>query len=90
MIVSNCCGSPFYEPGWPDNDICSACKEHADAIEEEEDHKPLMTLGCEEIVHGPNDPGDENDNIIITESDEAHKRAINKVSIETLKQNTAT
>lgn len=24
-------------------------------------HKPLMTVGCEEIVHGPNDPGDEND-----------------------------
>ena len=95
MKVSNCCGVPFYEPGWPDNDICSACKEHADAIEqavfdyaermnddseeEEAGHKPLMTLGCEEIVHGPNDPGDENDNIIITESDEANKRAINKV-----------
>ena len=27
----------------------------------DEFHKPLMTVGCEEIVHGPNDPGDEND-----------------------------
>jgi len=25
----------------------------------EYNHKPLMTVGCEEIVHGPNDPGDE-------------------------------
>ena len=35
MKVSNCCGAVFYEPGFPDNDICSACKEHADAVEEE-------------------------------------------------------
>ena len=33
-IVSNCCTAPFTYPGWPDSDICSACKEHAD-IEEE-------------------------------------------------------
>ena len=36
MKVSNCCGAPFYEPGYPDSDICSACKEHADAVDEEE------------------------------------------------------
>ena len=30
MIVSNCCGAQFNEPGWPDNDICGACREHAD------------------------------------------------------------
>ena len=36
MKVSNCCGAPFYEPGYPDNDICSACKEHADAVDDEE------------------------------------------------------
>ena len=90
MKVSNCCGALFYEPGYPDCDICTACKEHADPIEEEEDHKPLMTLGCEEIVHGPNDPGDENDNIIMTESDEADKRSINNVSMETSKEDTAT
>jgi hypothetical protein len=34
MKVTNCCGAPFYELGYPDNDICSACKEHADAAEE--------------------------------------------------------
>jgi len=36
MKVSNCCGALFVEPGWPDNDLCSACGEHADAIDEEE------------------------------------------------------
>ncbi len=28
--LSECCGAPFYEPGWPDNDICSDCKEHSE------------------------------------------------------------
>ena len=28
--VSNCCTAQFGYPGWPDNDICSACGEHAD------------------------------------------------------------
>jgi len=27
--VSNCCEATFYEPGYPDNDICSACGEHS-------------------------------------------------------------
>ena len=36
MFLSNCCGAPFYEPGYPDNDMCSACKEHADAVDDEE------------------------------------------------------
>ena len=36
MEVSNCCGASFYEPGYPDNDICSACKEHASPIEQDE------------------------------------------------------
>jgi len=35
--VSNCCGSLFIEPGYPDNDICSFCNEHADAVNEEEE-----------------------------------------------------
>ena len=35
MKVSNCCGAMFYEPGYPDSDICSACKEHAMGVEEE-------------------------------------------------------
>ena len=35
-MVSNCCTAPFGYPGWPDNDICSRCGEHADtAINEE-------------------------------------------------------
>ena len=36
MQVSECCGANFYEPGYPDNDMCSACGEHAGAMEEEE------------------------------------------------------
>ena len=36
MKVSDCCGALFYEPGWPENDICSACKEHANASEIDE------------------------------------------------------
>lgn len=27
--TSYCCGAGFYEPGWPDNDICSSCGEHS-------------------------------------------------------------
>jgi len=34
--VSNCCGALFMYPGWPDNDICSRCKEHS-GLQEEED-----------------------------------------------------
>ena len=26
---SNCCEATFHDPGYPDNDICSDCKEHA-------------------------------------------------------------
>ncbi len=33
--LSNCCTAPFGYPGWPDNDICSACGEHADASEDD-------------------------------------------------------
>ena len=33
MKLSNCCSSIFYEPGWPENDICSQCGEHADAYD---------------------------------------------------------
>ena len=36
MKVSDCCGALFYEPGWPENYICSACKEHANASEIDE------------------------------------------------------
>jgi len=34
-IMSNCCSAPFTYPGWPDSDMCSKCKEHADIWEEE-------------------------------------------------------
>ena len=37
MEVSNCCGASFYEPGYPDNDICSSCGEHASPMKEEEE-----------------------------------------------------
>ena len=30
MPTSDCCGATFHEPGFPDNDICSECKEHAE------------------------------------------------------------
>ena len=36
-METNCCGATFYEPGWPDVDICSSCGEHASPMEEEED-----------------------------------------------------
>ena len=35
--VTNCCGAPFWYPGYPDSDICSRCLEHA-GVEEEEDN----------------------------------------------------
>ena len=37
MEVSNCCEAQFYEPGYPDNDICSACKEHASPMDDDND-----------------------------------------------------
>ena len=34
-LVSNCCSALFTHPGWPDSDICSDCKEHADIGEDD-------------------------------------------------------
>ena len=34
--MSNCCSAPFTFPGWPDSDMCSQCKEHADEWDPEE------------------------------------------------------
>ena len=34
--VSNCCTAPFTYPGWPDSDVCSKCKEHADIWKEKD------------------------------------------------------
>ena len=36
-IYSNCCTALFAFPGWPDNDICSKCLEHADIWDDEEE-----------------------------------------------------
>ena len=36
MQWSNCCGAPFWHPGWPDSDLCSACNEHAEPMKDEE------------------------------------------------------
>ena len=47
MEVSNCCGAVFYEPGWPDNDICSCCREHADMVNEEEPSIEVIDLDKE-------------------------------------------
>jgi|TARA_Y100000034_G_scaffold137035_1_gene219012 hypothetical protein len=51
MIVSECCSAPFYEPGWPDNDICSECREHADGIEDEEE-EPKRRIEIEITYEG--------------------------------------
>lgn len=32
-VESNCCGAGFSEPGWPDNDICERCHDHAEPCE---------------------------------------------------------
>jgi len=34
--ISNCCTAIFTYPGWPDSDVCSKCKEHADIWKEED------------------------------------------------------
>ena len=33
LYLSNCCGAPFPEPGYPDTDLCGKCHEHADVLE---------------------------------------------------------
>ena len=35
--MSNCCNAPFTFPGWPDSDMCSRCKEHADNWDPDEE-----------------------------------------------------
>lgn len=70
MKVSNCCGASFYEPGWPDNDICSACKEHAHAVDDEEpENKSIFddfvlvnktNIGDVVVCDGCNGPYEEN------------------------------
>ena len=44
MLVSNCCGARFYYPDYPDNDICTSCKEHAIPMEEEDSREEVSAL----------------------------------------------
>ena len=48
MLVSNCCGARFYEPDYPDNDICTACGEHAEPMEQ--DKPPTTEEWREKII----------------------------------------
>ena len=66
MIVSNCCGASYAEPGHPDIDICSACGEHSDAIDQDKPsinviemsayhtEKKCANCRCTYIGHGHN------------------------------------
>jgi len=40
-LTTNCCDAPFYEPGYPDSDLCTNCKDHAVPMEEEEENEWL-------------------------------------------------
>ena len=35
-MYTNCCGSQFGYPGWPDNDLCADCGEHASPMDIED------------------------------------------------------
>ena len=53
---SNCCGATFAEPGYPDNDICSSCKEHCEPYECENcEGEYEQYLEPEEIIELQND-----------------------------------
>tara|TARA_Y100001951_G_C11135223_1_gene180460 strand:- start:10 stop:351 length:342 start_codon:yes stop_codon:yes gene_type:complete len=41
MMISNCCGATFPEPGHPDTDLCGACYEHCDAVDSEDWNKDM-------------------------------------------------
>jgi|3_EtaG_2_1085321.scaffolds.fasta_scaffold12346_1 hypothetical protein len=34
-VVTECCGANFYEPGYPDSDMCTSCGEHSGPMSEE-------------------------------------------------------
>ena len=55
MEVTNCCEAPFYEPGYPDSDICSACKEHA--VPMEYDNDEAMHTGASIVKSNDNVEG---------------------------------
>ena len=56
MNMSNCCGAPFTFPGWPDSDMCSQCKEHADTV----DHKD-NNIHRSSTVHYPDNEIEESE-----------------------------
>jgi len=52
--VTNCCGSLFAHPGWPDNDLCSECLEHSEPENKEKlmDMDPIYNkVGRCELCH---------------------------------------
>ena len=55
LIVTNCCGSLFIYPGWPDNDLCTKCEEHSEPEDQEEvflDMDPIYDkIGRCELCH---------------------------------------
>ena len=53
MKISNCCEAPFNEPGYPDNDICSKCLEHAEPIDEDTMQEDEILMYEEEHKHRP-------------------------------------
>ena len=46
MHLSECCGAPFPEPGYPDTDLCGQCYEHTGAYEEINMHDTVLCDGC--------------------------------------------
>ncbi len=43
--LSACCSSPIYD--WPDNDICSDCKEHAEPMDDEDNEEEIDFYPCD-------------------------------------------
>ena len=60
MMISNCCGATFPEPGYPDTDLCGKCHEHCDAVESEDSEKEYnyMEYRSEVIVKRTKQFGD--------------------------------
>ena len=51
MILSECCGVPFPEPGYPDTDLCGKCYEHTDVYDDEDiDKSPDVSESIKELL----------------------------------------
>ena len=46
MYLSECCGAPFPEPGYPDTDLCGKCYEHTSAYDEINTYDTVICDGC--------------------------------------------